>query len=448
LKIEEILTLEKIIMNPDVKAYTKNRWYAVVVFFFFMLMHQADKLLIGPLTTPIQETFGITNTQMGAVVTGALIIGVIAYPLWGWLYDRYSRAKLLALASAMWGASTWLSAIAPTYPIFVGTRASTGIDDSSYPGLFSLIADYFEPKTRGKIYGLLQVAQPLGYLVGMLLALMLAGVIGWRSIFYITGTMGIIIAAFIFFGVREPVRGASEPELADLEKMGIYKFSWKTARDVIKKRSMIIIFIQGFFGVFPWNVITYWIFAYLERERGYDSNTILFTMAPAILVMAAGYYIGGSLGDYFFKKTPSGRLIVCTIGVLLGAIFLYLAMNVPIEDTTTFMIYLILTALFMPFAAPNVIATVYDVSLPEVRSTALAVENFIESAGAALSPLIAGMISDALTLKDAILIICISTWLLCAFFFLFATKIVPPDIKVLRDQLKERADLERARGAG
>jgi MFS family permease len=132
---------------------------------------------------------------------------------------------------------------------------------------------------------------------------------------------------------------------------------------------------------------------------------------------------------------------------LLGAIFLYLAMNVPIGETTTFMIYLILTALFMPFAAPNVIATVYDVSLPEVRSTALAVENFIESAGAALSPLIAGMISDALTLKDAILIICISTWLLCAFFFVFATKIVPPDIKILRRQLTERAEIERAKQA-
>jgi MFS family permease len=435
------------IMNPEVKQYTKNRWYAVIVFFFFMLMHQADKLLIGPLTTPIQKTFGITNTQMGAVVTGALIVGVIAYPLWGWLYDRYSRAKLLALASFLWGASTWLSAIAPTYPTFVATRASTGIDDSSYPGLFSLIADYFEPKTRGKIYGLLQVAQPLGYLVGMLLALMLADVIGWRQVFYITGTMGIIIAAFIFFGVREPVRGASEPELADLEKMGVYKFDWKTARDVIKKRSMIIIFIQGFFGVFPWNVITYWLFAYLERERGYDSNSILFTMAPAILVMAAGYYIGGALGDYFFKKTPSGRLIVCTIGVLVGAFFLYMAMNVPITEKTTFMIYLILTALFMPFAAPNVIATVYDVSLPEVRSTALAVENFIESAGAALAPLIAGYISDILTLKDAILIICISTWLLCGFFFIFATKIVPPDIKVLRGQLKERAEIERAKQA-
>jgi MFS family permease len=434
-------------MNPEAKQYTKNRWYAVIVFFFFMLMHQADKLLIGPLTTPIQETFGITNTQMGAVVTGALIVGVIAYPLWGWLYDRYSRAKLLALASFLWGASTWLSAIVPTYPQFVATRASTGIDDSSYPGLFSLIADYFEPKTRGKIYGLLQVAQPLGYLVGMILALMLAGAIGWRSIFYITGTMGIIISVFIFLGVREPLRGGSEPELADLEKMGVYKFDWKVARDLIKKRSMIIIFVQGFFGVFPWNVITYWFFAYLERERGYDSNTILFTMAPAILVMASGYYIGGALGDYLFRKTPSGRLIVCTIGVLVGAFFLYMTMNVPLGDETMFTIYLILTALFMPFAAPNVIATVYDVSLPEVRSTALAVENFIESAGAALAPLIAGYISDILTLKDAILIICISTWLLCGFFFIFATRLVPPDIRVLRNQLKERADIERAKQA-
>jgi MFS family permease len=439
--------MEKTKMNPESKQYAKNRWYAVIVFFFFMLLHQADKLLIGPLTTPIQETFGITNTQMGAVVTGALIVGVIAYPLWGWLFDRYSRAKLLALASFLWGASTWLSAIAPTYPTFVATRASTGIDDSSYPGLFSMIADFFEPKTRGKIYGLLQVAQPLGYLVGMILALMLAGVLGWRPIFYITGTMGIIISVFIFLGVREPARGASEPELADLEKMGVYKFDWKVARDLIKKPSMIIIFIQGFFGVFPWNVITYWFFAYLERERGYDSNSILFAMAPAILVMAAGYFIGGALGDYFFKKTPKGRLIVSTIGVLVGALFLYFTMNVPIDDQATFSILLMLTALFMPFAAPNVIATVYDVSLPEVRSTALAVENFIESAGAALAPLLAGYISDILSLKDAILIICISTWLLCGFFFLFATKLVPPDIKILRNQLKERADFERSKQA-
>ena len=94
--------------------------------------------------------------------------------MWGYLYDKFARAKLLALASLIWGATTWLSSIVRTYPQFLGTRASTGIDDSSYPGLYSLVADYFPPKVRGKVYGILQVPQPLGYLAGMILALMVA----------------------------------------------------------------------------------------------------------------------------------------------------------------------------------------------------------------------------------------------------------------------------------
>ena len=99
--------------------------------------------------------------------------GRFLYPVWGWLYDRYSRAKLLSLASLIWGSTTWLAAIAPTYPAFVVARASTGIDDSSYPGIYSLIGDYFKPSQRGKIYGLLQLTSPIGYLIGMVMALFL-----------------------------------------------------------------------------------------------------------------------------------------------------------------------------------------------------------------------------------------------------------------------------------
>ena len=54
---------------------------------------------------------------------------------------------------------------------------------------------------------------------------------------------------------------------------------------------------------------------------------------------------------------------------------------------------LMLTALFIPFASPNVISTVYDITLPEVRSTALSIQYFIEDVGAALAPLMAGIIA-------------------------------------------------------
>jgi MFS family permease len=422
---------------------TRYRWVVVVIFFLFMLLHQSDKLLIGPLTLDIIEEFNITNTQMGAVFTGALILGAFAYPIWGYLYDRFSRSKLLALASLLWGTTTWFSAIAPTYGLFVASRASTGIDDSSYPGLYSLIADYFGPKVRGKIYGLLQVSQPLGYLVGMLLALILGGAIGWRSVFIITGTLGVVLSFAIFFGVKDAPRGRGEPELEHLEEIGVYKFDWNIAKRLFKKPTLLLIFAQGFFGVFPWNVITYWFFAYLESERGYESDTVLFTMVPAVLILAAGYPIGGALGDMLFKRTPRGRMIVSAIGVILGAILMYFTISLPFDQPGLFTIMISATALFIPFAAPNVLSTIYDISLPEVRSTVQAVESFIESAGAALAPLIAGIIADQSSLGNAILVICVSTWILCFIFLIGAAYFVPKDIAILRQQLRQRAEEEQ-----
>ncbi len=426
------------------RSRSKYRWFVVGVFFAFMLLHQADKLLIGPLTTPIMETFHINEAQMGAVFTGALIVGAILYPLWGVLYDRYARAKLLALASFIWGATTWLSAIAPTYPAFLATRASTGVDDSSYPGLHSLISDYFGPQVRGKIYGLLQLTAPLGYMLGMVLALLLSDVVGWRGVFYITGALGVLLAIVIFFGVREPPRGKSEPELADLKEIGNYRFDWKIARDLFRKRSLVLLFIQGFFGVFPWNVITYWFFRYLETERGYSSDAVLTTMVVAVAVLASGYFIGGAAGDFLFKRTLRGRLLVSTTAVLLGAVLIFITMNVPVDNRGLFLVMLSITALFIPFAAPNVISTVYDVTLPEVRSTALAIQMFIESAGAALAPLLAGLIAVRSSLKDAILIICVSAWVLCFIFFAVTAYLVPRDINTLRGQMRRRAEQEKA----
>jgi len=426
------------------KNASRYRWFIFAVFFAFMLLHQADKLLIGPLTTSIMEEFGINRAQMGFVTTGALIVGAICYPLWGYLYDRFARAKLLALASFIWGSTTWLGAIAPTYGTFLAARSTTGIDASSYPGLYSLISDYFAPKVRGKIYGLLELTMPLGYLLGMMRGLFLSGAVGWRGVFYITGSLGVLVAVVILFGVREPPRGQSEPEMAELESIGSYQFILQTARDLFKKPTLRILFIQGFFGVVPWNVITYWFFNYLETERGYSENAVFITMVVAVLVLAAGYPVGGALGDYFFKRTPRGRVLVATTGVLMGAVLLLITLNVPAENTLLFGFLLALTAIFIPMAAPNVIATVHDVTLPEVRSTALSVQYFIESSGAALAPGIAGLIADQSSLKMALLVICISTWILCGIFFLLVSRYISGDVHMLRQQMQQRAAAARA----
>ncbi len=426
------------------KQSGKYRWFVFGVFFVFMLLHQADKLLIGPLTTPIMEYFKIDEAQMGFVFSGAILVGAIFYPLWGYLFDRFGRAKLLALASFIWGATTWFSAVAKTFSTFMISRASTGIDDASYPGLYSLMSDYFPPKIRGKVYGLLQIASPLGYMIGMVLALTLVKTIHWQGIFYITGSLGIILSIVIFFGIKEPERGGVEPELENITQTNKYRFEWKTALALFKKKSLLLLLLQGFFGVFPWQVITFWFFRYLETERGYASNDVLITMVVSVLALAAGYPIGGALGDYFFKRFQRGRLIVSAIGVIAGALLLWASLNVPIENKLQFMIMMSITAVFIPFAAPNVLSTVYDITLPEVRSTANSIQNLIEQGGSALAPALAGLIAVNFNLKSAILWICVGAWALCFLFFLGAIYLIPKDLKDLRNQLHERAQIELA----
>ena len=420
-----------------------SRAFVLGTFFVFIFLHQTDRLLISPLTTDIMTEFAISKTQMGLVSSAALLVGGILFLVWGYLYDRYARAPLLALASFLWGATTWLSARAPTYPTFLLTRAATGVDDSSYPGLYSLVADYFVPAVRGRVYGLLQLAQPLGFLAATVLAVTLSASIGWRNLFLLTGSAGILLSAVILFGVGEAPRGQSEPELQGIEQIRQYRFDRRQVGALLRKRSLLFLFAQGFVGVFPWNVIAFWFFAYLELERGYDETQILLTMAPAVLVLSLGYFVGGSLGDWAFRRTPRGRLLVSTAGVLIGAIFLTLTMSIPEAMPGPFLALLLLAALFVPFASPNVVSSVYDITLPEMRSTALSIQSFIEEGGAAMAPFLAGLLADRSSLHDAILAICVTAWLIGSVFISLAARAIPRDIDVLRGQMRERADLER-----
>ncbi|HRF94124.1 MAG TPA: MFS transporter, partial [Aggregatilineales bacterium] len=401
----------------------------------------ADKLIIGPLVTDIQAEFNINDTDTGAIATWTLLVAALLYPVWGYLYDRFARAKLIALASLIWGMTTSLSAIVTNFGAFSATRASTGIDDSSYPGVYSLVSDYFGPGIRGKIYGILQLTAPLGYLIGLVLALMLAPMLGgWRGVFLLTGGLGIILSVIIFFTVRDVARGKSEPELEQIAEVATFKFSWKEARALFKRRALIPLFVQGFFGVFPLNIFSFWFFTYLERERGMDDAGILPLMGFSVVVMAIGAFVGGWLGDWLFKRTKRGRLIVGTTGVLMGSALMFISLNIPAENSGLFNLFLPLTAFFVLFAGPNIVSTIYDITVPEVRSTALSIQYFIEQFGAASAPLLVGFIADRSNLTNGIMIVALSTWVLCGLFQIIALLVIPKDITDMHNQLKARAE--------
>jgi MFS family permease len=169
-------------------------------------------------------------------------------------------------------------------------------------------------------------------------------------------------------------------------------------------------------------------------------------MAVAVLVMATGAFAGGMLGDRLFQRTRRGRLIISMIGVFAGAVMLFVTTNVPNEAVVLFGIALALTALFTLFSGPNVAATVHDITVPEVRSTALAIQYFIESLGGALAPLLVGTLAvqPGWSLTQAIQVGTVIPLVICGIFLVLAVIFVPRDIERLRGQMAERADESRA----
>lgn len=422
----------------------RHRWISVSIFFLFMLLHQTDRLLIGPLTSSIMAEFNLTEIQMGGIITGSLILGSVFYPIWGFLYDRYARPKLLALASFIWGITTWLSAIAPTARLFLISRASTGIDDSSYPGIASLISDYYPPEKRSRFFGFLQLAIPLGYLLGLILVLNLGEIIGWRMIYIFTGLLGLLLSILIYFGVKDVPRGSSEPELSSIPNTLLPRFSFSQLQDLIKIPTLRYLFLQGFFGVLPWQVITFWSFRYLEVERNYTSQTISSIMIPAVLFVGAGYFVGGLLGDAFYSKNTRGRLYVSIAGVVLGALFLTLTLTIPIEKVEIFRILLAITSFFIPLASPNIASTVYDVVLPEIRSTATSIQYFLGNLGSAFAPLLAGAIGQKYSLGTAILSISLIAWLVTAAILILGVYYLPEDMNKMHQELRVRASSSKS----
>ena len=382
--------------------------------------------------------FDLTELQMGGIVTGSLVLGSIFYPIWGVLYDRFARPKLLAVASFVWGITTWLSAIAPTANLFLISRASTGIDDSSYPGIGSLISDYFPPEKRSRIFGMLQLSIPLGYLLGLFLALEFSPLYGWRIIYIFTGAIGLVLAGIILIGVKDVPRGLSEPGSAPSIQDQAIRLELPEILQLFKIPSLRLLFLQGLIGVIPWQVITFWSFRYLEIERNYGTAAVSSIMTPAVLMIGAGYFFGGFIGDAAYKKTIYGRILVSIFSIFLGGIFLALSLVQPLEKVLTFKILLAITSFFIPLASPNIATSVYDVVLPELRSTATSIQYFLGNIGSAFAPLLAGAISQVYSLQIAILYISLAAWTITAIILALSLKSFKNDWEKMHLELRSR----------
>ncbi len=415
------------------------KWLVVAIMSAVIMVQAADTYIVSAVTPELIMEFNVSDAVLGILFTGALIIGAVLYPVWGYFYDKYSRKFLTSLLALILGATTWINAMSKTFGQFFITRLITGIGYPTPSGAYTLTADYFPPKSRGKAMGLINAASPIGYILGIFIALSLLGAgLNWRYSFYVTAAISLAIGAMIYFLVKEVPRGASEPELEGKLTSDIYKVKLSDLRKILKNKSLLLLYIQGFFGNFPWTIISFWIITYMAMDMKLPDSTIMIVMLVFIISMVFGNVVSGYLSDFLFRRIISGRAILGAVVVFLSAILIYLMMYSPTFEE--FFIFGIITAFEIPMAGPSVNAIVMDVTEPELRGSATAYLNFFGSIGSSLGPGLAGIVATVVSLQFAITFISSITWIICGIIFTTLIFVIPKDIKNLRELMRIRGE--------
>lgn len=138
-------------------SFQKNAFsYATIVAMGGFIFGLDAALISGTVKYLIQE-FGLTDLQLGTVVSASGLGVFLALPLAGYASNQLGRKKTLQIIAALYLISAVSSALAPSYWTLVAARFIGGLAFSSITLASMYIGEIAPPQLRGKLVSMTQI---------------------------------------------------------------------------------------------------------------------------------------------------------------------------------------------------------------------------------------------------------------------------------------------------
>src|SRR5437764_11715999 len=185
--------------------------YALAVLTFINLFNYLDRWVVAAVVESIKKSeLHLSDTQLGFIGTGFIVVYTLTSPLFGALGDRKSRPPLIALGVAVWSVATSLAGFARGFLSLFVARSTVGVGEAAYGTIApALLADSFPIERRGRVLSVFFAAIPIGSAAGYILGGLVDQHFGWRAAFWIAGAPGLLLALLVL-AVKDPPRGAHD----------------------------------------------------------------------------------------------------------------------------------------------------------------------------------------------------------------------------------------------
>ncbi|MBF0313387.1 MAG: MFS transporter [Oligoflexia bacterium] len=313
-----------------VKTYRLMRIKVFFGMYLGYVVYYLTRKNLSPGIALFSHELKVDVIELGIIASVGHVVYGIGKFLSGVLADKADMRKFMALGLLLSSlVNFFYGYLVSIWALVFFWGLNSGVQSMGFPPVAKGLVHWFSPSERGTKWTLWSSSHTLGaFLVGQLVALLIflyhQGYIGWQSIFYVPGVIGLLSSFFLFKTLcdrpsvvglppvedffNDPLPLKKEGELSQWQTLVKYVF----ANKFVWYLSFAYIFIYLIrFGTLDWAVLFM-----DERGVGKVQNPLLWSLMPLFGMP------GGIMAGYLSDKLFQGR---CTQINIIYMLFLALS---------------------------------------------------------------------------------------------------------------------------
>ncbi len=417
--------------NRDGYLVSKPKaWFAFAMTFALMLFDYIDRQVIVSLFPHLKAAWGLSDMQLGGLVSIiSIVVAAGGLPV-ALLADRFGRVKSIFVMATVWSLATISCMFTRNYSQLFLARAIVGAGETGYGSVGgALIASLFPKRLRATLLGAFFAAVSIGSVLGVLAGGVVAARWGWEAAFGVVGVPGLVLAVLYLF-VSDYKTVEMTPRLE--RKPSTRGFLRQTAAALTGSPTVWWTCIGSACQLVVVSTIWAWLPSYFNRYHGATPEKAAMLAAVIVLCGAVGSFFCGVAADAVGARRPRNKLVLMATLSSVTLLVFVAAFGGSMGPNSQFLMIAFGGLLMMCTVAPAS-SVVLNVVHPGVRSTGAAVLSLFQNLfGLAVGPFVGGLVSDAWGLQTALAVMP-AFGLLAALCFLRAMRTYEADLAKVAD---------------